>query len=336
MQRTLSISNVGRMAGMLLAGLMLMWALSAYASTRDQPATGTEAINWAGTVLAPSNDAAAGSQLTIRPPPGARFPQVSVQLAGQALRVVSASPDEVRVQLPAQPVAGPLTMTNVDSRLTGTLAPNFRVVSTAPRVSASADPRTTAAGRSQPRTLAVSSPGAASQHLSGNGYMLIHAGGEEAPVLFGEDNTQANQGQYDVSGLLEVLEFSVAVNTGQQGTHGSSQSTGHRVWHPARFLLRVDKSTPFLFEAARMNKRIDLTLHLFHRHHQSGVVEQNAQYRIQQGRIVSIGLVKPGSQRAAEVGLPYYVEIQIVPNTSEVESMTGGTVMVDNWANRGA
>lgn len=338
MERSRSIALVIRRAGLLFVALLLLPAAVTVASTRDQPVPGNDAVNWSGTRLTPANDAPAGSQLVIRPPAGARLPQVAVQLAGQALRIVSASPEEVQVQLPAQPVAGALTMTNVATRLTGALEPDFRVVAAAPRTLAGGTTTsvTTSSGTTQPRTLSAGSLGAAAQQMSGNGYLLINAAGEDAPVLFGEDNTRYNQGLSDVSGYLEVLEFTVALQTGQQGTHGSSQSTGHRIWHPARFVVRLGKSTPWLFEAGRTNKNIDLTMFLFHRHHETGLVEQNFQYRIRQGRIVSARLVKPGAADAAALGLPYYVELLVAPNVIEVESVTGGTLMVDDWANYGA
>lgn len=323
MKVALPISVISRMVSVALLGLLLIPTTLALASTRDLPALRAEPVDWSGTLLSPSTNAPVGSQLTIRPPAGARLPQVTVQLAGQNLAIVSASSEEVRVQLPSQPVTGALTMTNAATRGTGTLAPEYRVVAAAPSA-----PRT-------PRTLSSAGPAGGSQQMSNNAYLLITAGGEDTPVLFGEDNTQNSQGAFDVSNHLEVVEFSVALHTGQQGAHGASQSTGQRIWHPARFVMRVGKSTPFLFEAARMNKRVDLTLRLFHRNHETGIVEQNFQYRIQQGRIVSVRLVKPGAQDAAATGLPYFVEIQVVPNVSEAESMTGGTVMVDDWAARG-
>lgn len=318
MELARSLSVIG-----LLCALLLSTAL-AQDPTRNQPALSATAVDWSGTSVSPSNNAPVGSQLAIRPPAGARLPQVVVQLAGRNLAIVSASPEEVRVQLPSQPVTGALTMINAATRLTGTLVPEYRVFAAVPSAPSAPQP-----------TLSASGPAAGSQQMSNNAYLLITAGGEDAPILLGEDATQNYQGAFDVSNFLEVVEFSVAVHTGQQGEHGSSQSTGQRVWQPARFVMRAGKSTPFLFEAARMNKRVDLTLHLFHRHHQTGIVEQNLQYRIQQGRIVSVRIVKPGAQDASGMGLPYFVELLVVPNVSEVESMTGGTVMVDDWANRG-
>ena len=169
-----------------------------------------------------------------------------------------------------------------------------------------------------------------------NTHLMIKAAGDDAPILFGEDTTQNNQGETDVSAWLECAEFEVALETGQQGTHGSSQSTGHRVWKPARFVLRLGKSTPWLFDAGRTNKNIDLTLHFFHRHHETGVIEQNFQYRIGQGRIVSIRIVQPNVLHAETASLHDYVELKVVPNVSETESVTGGTMMVDDWANYGA
>lgn len=166
-------------------------------------------------------------------------------------------------------------------------------------------------------------------------YLQFKAGGEDAPVLYGEDNTRNNVGDRDVSAWLECSAFEVALDTGQQGTHGSSQSTGHRVWRPARFVLRVGKSTPWLFDAARMNKSIDLVLHLFAAHWNSGQIEQHFQYRIQQGRITSLRLVQPDVLDPSTAHLPHRVELSVVPNVSEMESFTGGTMMVDNWAELG-
>jgi len=169
-----------------------------------------------------------------------------------------------------------------------------------------------------------------------NSNLALKAAGEDAPVLFGEDTTQNVQGETDVAAMLECCEFSVAMTTGQQGMHGSSQSTGHRVWEPASFTVRLGKSTPFIFEAARLNKNIDLTLNFFHRHHETGAIEQNFQYRVRQGRITSIRLVQPHTLHAATAGLHDYVEFSVIPNASEVESMTGGTISIDDWAQLGA
>jgi type VI secretion system Hcp family effector len=166
-------------------------------------------------------------------------------------------------------------------------------------------------------------------------YLQIQANGNDAPVLFGEDTRQNNVGDTDVSAWLECSFFEVALDTGQQGTQGTSRSVARRVWQPARFVLRLGKNTPWLFEAARLNKRINLTLHFFHRHHETGVMEQNFQYRIRDGRITSIRLVQPNAHDQATASLTEQVELSVLPSVSEVESMTGGTTMVDDWTSRG-
>ncbi|MBX3705525.1 MAG: hypothetical protein KF911_02745 [Pseudomonadales bacterium] len=309
--------------------LTTAWLLAALLLPAGPASARTEGINWSGTTLVPANDAPAGTVLVIRAPVGASLPMVAVQLAGQDLPQISASPSEVRVQLPAQARSGPLTMTNLSNRMTGTVVPEYRVLGVA---AAPAVPQ-------QFTSSAWSGSGASSANNpspSGHAYLLIRAAGDDAPVLFGEDNTRAIQGGFDVSAALECMEFSVALDTGQQGAHGSSQNTGHRVWHPARFVLRVGKSTPWLFDAARTNRNIDLSLLLFHPHHETGVVEQNFQYRLRQGRIVRVRLVKPAVGDPSPAGLPYYVELLVVPNVSEMESTTGGTVMTDDWANYGS
>lgn len=172
--------------------------------------------------------------------------------------------------------------------------------------------------------------------MANNASLLITASGENCPVLMGEDTTEETRGGFDCSAMLECCEFEVALQTGQQGDQGTRQSTGHRIWTPATFKLRTGKSTPFLFEAARMNKRINLILHFHNMNVDTGKLEQNFQYRIQQGRITSVRLVQPNALHPETAGLREYVELQVVPNVSEVESMTGGTVMVDSWADRGA
>ncbi|MBX3707186.1 MAG: lipase family protein [Pseudomonadales bacterium] len=89
-------------------------------------------INWTGTILTPANDAEAGSTLLIQPPPGAALPPVALTLAGTPLTILSAAPQEVRVQLPAQTLRGALAMTNLDNNLSGTLAADYRVRKTGP------------------------------------------------------------------------------------------------------------------------------------------------------------------------------------------------------------
>ncbi len=168
-----------------------------------------------------------------------------------------------------------------------------------------------------------------------NSNLVIQASGEDAPILFGEDTTQRNQGPTNVEAMIECYEFDVALETGQQGMHGSSQATGHRIWRPARFVLRLGKSTPWLFEAARMNKPINLTLNFHHRHSTSGEIEQNFQYRVVDGRITSIAIKQPNTLHPETASLQDYVELNVVPNRVEVESMTGGTLSVDDWADLG-
>ena len=168
-----------------------------------------------------------------------------------------------------------------------------------------------------------------------NSYLQISVGGEDVPVEFGEDTTLTGQGGTDVSAWLECSAFDSALDAGQQGTPGSSRTTGRRVWHPARFVLRVGKSTPVLFEAARRNQRIDLTLHFFHRHHDTGEIEERFQYRISQGRIASIRLTQPDTLDPTTAQRPEQVELSVVPNVVEMDSLTGSTSMVDDWTSRG-
>ena len=160
----------------------------------------------------------------------------------------------------------------------------------------------------------------------------ISVGGEAVPVEFGEDTTMTAQGDVDVSAWLECCEFEVGVSTGQQGGHGASQATGHRIWSPARFVLRMGKSTAILFEAARRNQRVDLTLHMFHRHHDTGEVIEFWQYRVQMGRLTSVRIVQPNTLATETASLHDYCEIQVVPNVSEGESLTASTSFIDDWA----
>lgn len=169
-----------------------------------------------------------------------------------------------------------------------------------------------------------------------NSNLQIQAGGEDVPVEHGEDTTMRTQGEVDVSSFIECHEFEVGIETGQQGSHGSSQATGHRIWRPARFVLRMGKSTPVLFEAARRNQRIDLTLHMFHRQHDTGEVIEFWNYGIEQGRLVSVRIVQPNTLNAQTASLHDYCEIQVVPNISKGDSLTGSTSFIDNWAQNSA
>ena len=169
-----------------------------------------------------------------------------------------------------------------------------------------------------------------------NSNLEISADGTEVPVEFGEDTAMQAQGEGDVSAWIECHEFNVAVQTGQQGLHGSSQATGHRVWQPATFYLRMGKSTPVLFEAARRNQRIDLTLHMFHRHHDTGEVIEFWNYKIGQGRITECGIYQPNTLNAETASLHDYCLLKVVPNICEGESLTGSTSFVDDWAQNSA
>lgn len=166
-------------------------------------------------------------------------------------------------------------------------------------------------------------------------YLQIKAAGEDAPILFGEDTTQNNIGGTDVAAWPECSAFEVALETGQQSNQGSGRAAARRVWRPAHFVLRLCKSTPWLFDAARLNKQIDLTLHFFRSHHDTGDIEQSFQYRIRNGRITSIRLVQPNSHDQAAASLSEQVELSVLPSVNEIESMTGGTLMVDDWTSRG-
>ena len=172
-------------------------------------------------------------------------------------------------------------------------------------------------------------------HMTLPGYLQITAGGEDAPVLSGEDNTQSHLGATDVSEWLECSAFEVALETVQQSSQSTGLLTGPIVWRPASFVVRVGKSTPWLFEAVRMKKSVDLVLHLFTIKQETGVIEQYFQYRIQTGRIVSIRLIQPDIHDPATSRLPHRVEFSVMPRNIEVESITGGTEMVDDWSNRG-
>jgi type VI secretion system Hcp family effector len=163
-------------------------------------------------------------------------------------------------------------------------------------------------------------------------YLRIQANGEDAPVLLGEDTTQTSVGGTDVSTFLQCVEFEVAMEV-PQAIGGTSRS-GRRSWTPARFVVRLGKSTPWLFDAARANKSLDLTLYFFRQSIDTGEMEQHFQYRVSKGRFVSVRLVHPSETHADSHGLPDYVELQIVPTTSELESVTGGTEMVDELDGR--
>ena len=169
-----------------------------------------------------------------------------------------------------------------------------------------------------------------------NSNLELKVAGEAVAVEFGEDTTMQKQGEVDVSAWIECHEFEVAVTTGQQGSHGSSQATGHRIWQPARFVIRMGKSTPVIFEAARRNQRVDLTLHMFHRHHDTGEVTEFWNYGIEQGRFTSVRIVQPHTLHAHSATLHDYCEIQVVPNVSKGESLTGGTAFIDDWAQNSA
>lgn len=163
-------------------------------------------------------------------------------------------------------------------------------------------------------------------------YLQIQANGEDAPVLFGEDTTQTTVGGTDVSTFLQCVEFEVAMEV-PQAIGGTSRS-GRRSWTPARFVVRLGKSTPWLFDAARSNKSLELTLYFFRQSTDTGELEQHFQYRLAKGRFVSLRLVHPSETHADDHGLSDYVELQVVPGTSELASVTGSTEMVDELEGR--
>jgi type VI secretion system Hcp family effector len=168
-----------------------------------------------------------------------------------------------------------------------------------------------------------------------NAYLELEAAGESAPILFGEDTTQHSLGGTDVSGWLECAEFEVALETGQGSATGRAPVRTKRTWRPARFMLRLGKSTPWIFEAARRNQRIDLTLHFFHRG-AAGEITQHFDYRIRQGRVASLRIVQPNALLPTTANLHDYVELQVIPGVIEIESLTGSTMSTDTWLGSGA
>jgi type VI secretion system Hcp family effector len=158
-------------------------------------------------------------------------------------------------------------------------------------------------------------------------YLKIQANGEDAPVLFGEDTTQNELGGTEVSSFLQCVEFEVAMEVPQ--AIGGTGRSGRRSWTPARFVVRLGKSTPWLFDAARSNKTLDLTLYFFRQSDETGEIEQHFQYRVSKGRFVSLRIVHPSETYGDAHGLADFVELQVVPSTSELESVTGSTEMVD-------
>jgi type VI protein secretion system component Hcp len=153
-------------------------------------------------------------------------------------------------------------------------------------------------------------------------FLSIRAAGEDAPVLFGEDVTIVEMGGVDVSTTVECLEFEVAVEVGGSN---DPRRAGRPTWRPARFLVRQGKSTPWLFDALRKNASVDLTLRGFHQDAETGEVKHHLQYRVREGRLAAVRLHQPGDD-----DLPAFaVELQVTPGITEIESITGGTLMVD-------
>lgn len=158
-------------------------------------------------------------------------------------------------------------------------------------------------------------------------YLQIQANGEDVPVELGEDTTQVTLGGLDVSSLLQCVEFDVAMEVPQ--AIGGTGRSGRRSWTPARFVVRLGRSTPFLFDMARKNATLELTVHFFRPHQDTGETIQYFRYRVSKGRFVSLRIVHPSETHGDAHGLADFVELQVVPGTTELVSTTGGTEMVD-------
>jgi hypothetical protein len=98
-------------------------------------------------------------------------------------------------------------------------------------------------------------------------------------------------------------------------------------WPPARFVLRLGKSTPWLFDAGKSAKKIELALRIFYQHHDTGEIVEGTQYRIKNGRISSVRILVPNTERAETAAAAPLVELRVSPGVTEIESMTGSTVM---------
>ena len=149
-------------------------------------------------------------------------------------------------------------------------------------------------------------------------YLQFSAGGEDAPVLMGHDTTRDAVGGVDVSNMIECLRFEFEeLPVEHQRQRPSS---------PAKFLLRTGKSTPFIFEALKMNNRVDLTLNIFEQVSRAGPVERVFQYQIGQGRVIYLRLHQPSLEEQAVYGSRLYLEAHVIPMSIVIESIPGGTV----------
>jgi len=159
-----------------------------------------------------------------------------------------------------------------------------------------------------------------------NSYLTIRANGEDAPVLFGEDTMTTAMGGTDVSNHIECTEFDVSMELPGVAVQGAGRASGHMSWPAARFRLRVGKSTPWLFDAGRTAKKIELALRIYHQH-DDGQIEESTQFRIKNGRISSVRIKVPNTEDPATAGAAPYVELQVATGVTEIESITGGTMM---------
>ncbi len=169
-----------------------------------------------------------------------------------------------------------------------------------------------------------------------NAYLTMKVEGEDLPTEYGADFTVNAMGGVGVENTLEVLAFTIGseVGTERGGGHGGI-ARGHRYWEPATFITRCGKSAPIIANAMRMNKRVDLSLKIFHNNHDSGATELLYTVEIGQGRVVAFNIENPNTLDPASASQPTLIRFQVTPHT--VRNISAfDTEDEDLWDQQGA
>lgn len=158
-------------------------------------------------------------------------------------------------------------------------------------------------------------------------HLYLKAAGTE---IKGESNVQS-LGRQD---SIQCLYFEHAAATALQA--GTGMATGRRQYAPILIRKRIDKSSPLIMKAMRMNQPIEGVFKFFRPSPTGdGTTEQFYTIWIKSGRIASVKQFLPDVTAPATSALPPLEEVTFVFGGVQWIYTNGGITDADSWsANR--
>jgi type VI secretion system secreted protein Hcp len=162
----------------------------------------------------------------------------------------------------------------------------------------------------------VAQRGYAAITLTGSGITLE---GEHDVVAFG--GVDVSQGHIEV--------YQVSWGTNVRLTSVSTTTTGRRTVDPVRFLKRVDRTTPLLYQALVQNQNVEAEIKLFAENPVNGSIEHFFTVHVDPGRLVSIQSTNPSVFDATNDPLPVYEVVELQPRRIRYIDIRSGTEFED-------